>query len=526
MRTFLRGLGRWPVAVAAAAVGVALIWLTVPMASGPTAATAAAPANPPVVWKKYLVQSPSSGKIERFWVGHAAGIPAGPAAVDARRYPVLYFLPGLLDGDDTWKNALDPVLGKFEIIAVCPAVGGAGWFMNSPRQAWMRWGDFLTQDLRAFIEAHYPASAEKGQRGLCGISAGGHGAFYTALTQPKGYGSVSVLSGAMDLRGYAGRFGLDFWIGPRDADSLPLYAQRSCVVLGGEHVGPLPFELFLDAGDTDGALPQMQTLRKVLEACGQEPKWFVGKGGHSWNYWNARAEDHLAWHNEQFAAHRRQGVMADKPDPKAPELKVLEALPDVALSEAATARLAAPWPAAGGKAVEVAGLPKNGGPLSKTDPKYKEVRLSSKLPVTGHAPGVYAFRVTLTVAVPMEKGGTLSLLGRLTNDGGTSLLTLPPVDFTVPAGDADRRTELRARLVIELKGPDPIRGGIVAALQPIDADGKPLGQPLPGKARPGSVEIETWPLGPTAHGEWVLTLAGDKALPLAALREFRLEAEP
>ena len=82
----------------------------------------------------------------------------------------------------------------------------------------MKWGDYLMQDLRAFVESHYPASPEKGQRGICGISAGGHAAFYQALTHPDLYGAVSVLSGAMELRGYAGAVGLDYWIGPKTAD--------------------------------------------------------------------------------------------------------------------------------------------------------------------------------------------------------------------------------------------------------------------------------------------------------------------
>jgi len=54
-------------------------------AAGPAAHGAAPTGN---VWKKYIVQSPSTGKIERFWVGHPAGLKADG------QYPVIYFLPG------------------------------------------------------------------------------------------------------------------------------------------------------------------------------------------------------------------------------------------------------------------------------------------------------------------------------------------------------------------------------------------------------------------------------------------------
>jgi S-formylglutathione hydrolase FrmB len=499
---------------------LAVAWLAATLAPA-AAVAAAAPASRPNVWKFYIVQSPSTGKIERFWVGHPAALKPGG------KYPVLYFLPGLLDGDDTWKTALDPHLAKYEIIAVCPAVGGASWFMNSPAQPWMRWGDFLTEDLRAFVESRYPAAREKGQRGIAGISAGGHGAFYNALARPDLYGSVSVLSGAMELRGYRGAVGLDRWIGPATAEALPLYAERSCVALAEKLAGPLPFALFLDSGDSDGALQQMDMLRKVLDAKQAAYQWFVGKGGHNWTYWTSRADDHLAWFADQFARNRREGRFTDVAPPKAADLKILARLPDVALSEEAARRLAAPWthlPAA--RPVPVTGLPASGGPLSKTDEKYKRVSLNATLSAGGHATALYVYRLMLTVSTPLARAGTVSLATGLRNGRSGSLLGVPTAAMMVPEGPADRRVELRARLVVELKTPDPLRGGIVAGLQVFDADGRPVGEPLVGQAPPGSVEAEQWTVAPQATALWTLMLEGDKALPLAAVHEVRLEVEP
>ncbi len=490
--------------------------------------TSAAEPAAPNVWKQYTVESPSTGKIERFWVGLPATIKPGAAAADARRYPVIYFLPGLRDNDDTWKAALDPHLARFEIIAVCPSVGGATWFMNSPRQPWMKWGDYLTDDLRAFIETHYPASPEKGQRGVCGISSGGHGAFYEALIHPDLYGSVSVLSGAMDLRGYAGAVGLDYWIGPRTGETTGLYADRSCVVLAARHEGPLPFELFLDAGDKDGALPQMQQLTKVLDARKLPYKWFLGQGSHSWTYWNSRAADHVAWFNEQFEKNRRGGLMTEKaPLDKAPALKVLNAVPDVALSEAADKRLRAAWtPPAGGRNLFIKGLPSEGAPLSMAEPKMKEVRLTGALTVPGQDSGLLVYRVTATVQAPVDRGGTLSIETNIRNGQEAGLFSLPPLSFAVPAGPANREVALEARLVVEMKAPDPLRGGIVAAMQAFDPAGKPLGDPVIGKVRPGTLAVEQWPFAPVLNGEWVFSLTGDKALPLAAVKDFKVEVEP
>ena len=89
--------------------------------AGAAAARAATPGE--VLWKHTIVRSPASGKIERFWVGHAAGLkPDGT-------YPAVYFLDGLLGDEHEWKNALQPLLGEHELVAVCPSVGGATYPM-------------------------------------------------------------------------------------------------------------------------------------------------------------------------------------------------------------------------------------------------------------------------------------------------------------------------------------------------------------------------------------------------------------
>ena len=487
-------------------------------------ATVAAPAlgAAPNVWKKHMVQSPSTGKIERFWVGRPAGLKADG------QYPVIYFLGGLLDDDDDWKSGLDPHLAKYDLIAVCPAVGGATWFMNSPRQPWMRWGDFLTEDLRGFIEANYPASAEKGQRGIAGISAGGHAAFYHAIKRPELYGSVSVLSGAMDLRGYIGSVGLDYWVGPRIGEATPLYAERSCVVLAGRVDESLPFDLFLDAGDKDGALPQMTALKGILDAKGATYRWFVGQGSHAWTYWKTRADDHLAWHAQAFARNRREGRYTEKAPLNAAKLEVLADPPDIAPSPEIVRRLRAPWGTQKDlRPLAVNGLPTQGGPLSRSDEKYAEVTVRAGLTdAQGHGPGTYVFRVTVVAEAPLPKEGTITLGGRLKNGRNLYLLPLPSVAMAVPAGEAGRRVELRARLALEFKPPDALRGGFLAAVQPFDAAGVPVGEPLLVKARPGTADAERWTVAPQAQVEWVLVLAGQTALPLAAIRDVRMDSEP
>jgi len=474
-----------------------------------------------VTWKHFLVRSQATGKIERFWVGHAASLKTDG------QYPVVYFLPGLLGNENKWKKPLEPHLAEHDVIVVLTSVGGATWFMNSPAQPWMKWGDFLTRELRAFVETNYPASREKGQRGIAGISSGAHGALYHALRNPDLYGSISLLSGALDLAGYAGTVGLDYWVGPRTSAVLPVYTDRSALLLAKRHPGPWLFDLYLDVGDKDGAKPQMDVLRRILESRNVPFRWHVGTGAHNWTYWRARAGDHLAWHVSLFARNRREGrYTQEAPTPNAPPLELLDKLPDVTLSDDAVARLRAPWsePHAG-ESIRVSGIPAEGAPLAKKDDQYKEVTLQAPLTARGHKRGLYLYRLTLTVSTPMPRAGEITMNCRIRNGRGLNVFSIPTTALPLGAGEPNRRAGLRARLALELKGPDPLRGGIVCGLQVFGADGQPLGDPAIGKAKPGSTSIELWPIAPAARAQWTLSLKGTKALPLAAVHQARLETE-
>ena len=476
-----------------------------------------------VAWTKYHVRSPATGKVERFWVGHRKGLDPDGA------YPVLYFLPGLLGDEDKGHQYFGPHVAKYDLILVSTSVGGSTWFMDSPHQPWMKWGAYLRQELRAFVEAKYPASRQKGQRGIMGISAGGHAAFYHAITHPDLYGNVTVISGAMDLRGYAGAVGLEYWIGPRAPAFFGQYKDRSCVVLAAEHTGALPFALAMEAGDKDGALQQMLAFRRVLNAKGIAYHWHVGAGGHSWTFWKGRIDDLLAWNAKQFDHHRRENLYAQETEAGPSPLEVIEKPPQVALSDEAVARLRAPWTDAKDlKPVKTGGLPDDGAPLRKAakEETFAEAEFGADLPVRGHDAGLFLYRLTLTVAAPLPKAGTVALSGRLRNGRRMTVLTSRTAHLPVPAGKGGRQVEVRARIAVELKEPDPIRGGIVVGIQPIDSSGQPVGEPVLGKARPGTSTLERWPIAPQARTLWTVTLEGDQALPLAAIHGARLEAEP
>ncbi len=483
--------------------------------AAPLAARAAKPASN-VQWKHYVMKSGTTGKIERFWVGHRKGLdPDG-------EYPVVYGLPGLMDDEGHFKRALDPHLGRYDLIAVSCSTGGATWYMDSTAQPWMKWGTFLTRDLRVFVERNYPASKQKGQRGVMGISAGAHGALYHALDAAL-YGSVSLISGALDLRSYAGGFGLDYWVGPRGPETDDIYKKRSAFYQLTNHTGPIAFTMFLDVGENDGARAHMDALRRVLQQSRIPFKWNLGPNGrHNWAYWSERVPAHLAWHDEVFKAHRLNELLTAAPRDYSDldlEPATLEPPP---LSDAGQAALARPCRSTLlDQQRDMEGLDPAGSPLSATDERYKAVSVNAPLRLRGHKPEKHVVRLEFVVSSPLPTGGTVTCRARVQNGLGRQVFVVPAV-ARVPEGTPGRKATVRFRLILELKDPDVLRGGMVAALQPYTPDGQPDGDPTVRAAAPGSADTERWPIAAHAKLQCDLTLAGDGALPMAGVHEAKV----
>lgn len=120
----------------------------------------------------------------------------------ARRYPILYFLHGLGDNEQTLFNSggwtlIDDLrnrrqLGDFLIVA---PEGGRSFYVNSVDGA-VRYGDFFLQEFMPQIEHKYHIRG-KPDRAISGISMGGYGALRFAFAHPELFSAVSAQSAAL-----------------------------------------------------------------------------------------------------------------------------------------------------------------------------------------------------------------------------------------------------------------------------------------------------------------------------------------
>jgi len=133
-----------------------------------------------------------------------------PASYDAggtkhppQSYPVLYFLHGLGDNEQTLFNSggwtlLDDLrqqhkIGEFLIAA---PEGGRTFYINSADGS-VRYSDFFLQEFIPLIATKYHISAGRRNRAISGISMGGYGALRFAFSHPEMFSAVSAQSAAL-----------------------------------------------------------------------------------------------------------------------------------------------------------------------------------------------------------------------------------------------------------------------------------------------------------------------------------------
>lgn len=132
-----------------------------------------------------------------------SGYDSGATEHPARRYPVLYFLHGLGDNEQTLFNSggwtlIDDLrqhhkLGDFLIAA---PEGRRSFYVNSADGS-VRYSDFFLQEFIPHIEGKYRIRAGRSGRAISGISMGGYGALRFAFAYPELFSAVSAQSAAL-----------------------------------------------------------------------------------------------------------------------------------------------------------------------------------------------------------------------------------------------------------------------------------------------------------------------------------------
>ena len=135
-----------------------------------------------------------------------------PPQAQSAACPVLYWLSGLTCNEQNFitKAGAQRYAAEHGIVVVAPDTSprgenvanddaydlgqGAGFYLNATQSPWSthyRMFDYVSQELPALVERHFPVTDA---RSVSGHSMGGHGALVVALKNPGRYRSVSAFS--------------------------------------------------------------------------------------------------------------------------------------------------------------------------------------------------------------------------------------------------------------------------------------------------------------------------------------------
>jgi S-formylglutathione hydrolase FrmB len=243
-----------------------------------------------------------------------------PPSFDAektRRFPILYFLHGLGDNEQTFLhtggwNLVEDLRekGRLKDFLIATPAGETTFYINS-RDGKVRYEDFLLQEFFPFIERHYRVRSGRANRAISGISMGGYGALHLAFAHPQLFSSVSAHSAALieklpiflsgnggapatgRSRILGGVFGLPpdpaFW-----ERNSPLTLARTASLSG--------LKIYFDCGSEDdfGFDAGTIALDKVLASRKIPHEFHLYPGRHDWSYFAAHLEASLSLHSTLF----------------------------------------------------------------------------------------------------------------------------------------------------------------------------------------------------------------------------------
>ncbi len=257
-------------------------------------------------------------QIVHYCVYLPSGYDAGANKHPPRRYPVLYFLHGLGDNEQTLFNSggwtlLDDLrkehkMGDFLIVA---PEGRRSFYINSADGS-VRYSDFFLQEFLPHIEAKYQIVKGRAGRAISGISMGGYGALRFAFAHPELFSAVSAQSAALITEApqaldSASRSGapLTGVLAPVFGKPIdvPHWNDNSPFVLAKKNAPALrKMAIYFNCGQDDnyGFEKGAAALHVELQKEGIKHEYHAYPGDHSLTYFLSHFDEVMEFHSRAF----------------------------------------------------------------------------------------------------------------------------------------------------------------------------------------------------------------------------------
>lgn len=215
--------------------------------------------------------------------------------------PVLYLLHGAFGDYSSWMRFSN--IERYAQRHRCAVVMASA--ENSFYQDMYRGNQyftFFTEELPGFIRSIFPVSKRREDTYIAGLSMGGYGAWFLALSRPDLYAKAASLSGALDIaetyeKTTEGAIDGPFpWneifenpdqLSGSEADLLTLYDRCA-------KAGNIP-ELYQACGTEDFVYDINRRIKERMEDRGAKVIYTEDKGNHNWDFWDKYIQNVLQW---------------------------------------------------------------------------------------------------------------------------------------------------------------------------------------------------------------------------------------
>jgi S-formylglutathione hydrolase FrmB len=214
-------------------------------------------------------------------------------------YPVLYLLHGRSGNYKSWLG-ISPDLPKYadqyQIIVICPDGGDYSWYMNSPVVKGFNYETFTAVELVNYMDKNYRTRADRYHRAIAGLSMGGHGALYLAITHPDVFGAAVSISGGLDMR----EFDSSMRSVLPDIKEQPHIWEQHTVFNLIDSLKNKQLAIAIDCGVNDGFITVNRNVHQKLLALEIDHDYTERPGAHTGQYWGNSLLYQLVFINSFF----------------------------------------------------------------------------------------------------------------------------------------------------------------------------------------------------------------------------------
>ncbi|MDR0546040.1 MAG: esterase family protein [Dysgonamonadaceae bacterium] len=205
-----------------------------------------------------------------------------------KQYPTVYLLHGY-SGDYTgWMNINGDCIKKMadtrEMIIISPDGGFSSWYFDHPADRSWQYETYISSELIEWIDSHYSTIQSPDNRGITGLSMGGHGALFLAFRHQDVFGIAGSMSGGVDIRPFPLNWDLSKRLG--NYSKNPENWEKNTVINLVHLLTPNSLKIIIDCGTDDFFYQVNVNLHnKLIER--NIPHNFISRPGkHNSEYWS------------------------------------------------------------------------------------------------------------------------------------------------------------------------------------------------------------------------------------------------